>query len=40
MLDLEPQLWRKPRLEKFDAHRRKVLAFAKAYAEYDPATAQ
>lgn len=37
MLDIEPQLWRKPRPEKFDEQRRKVLAFAKQYEPFDPA---
>uniref|UniRef100_A0A6A7FR25 CWF19 protein 2 n=2 Tax=Hirondellea gigas TaxID=1518452 RepID=A0A6A7FR25_9CRUS len=38
MLDIEPQLWRKPRPEKFDEQRRKVLAFAKHYEEFDPSS--
>ncbi|XP_047737888.1 CWF19-like protein 2 [Hyalella azteca] len=36
MLDVEARLWRKPKLETFDQQRRKVIAFAKHYEQYDP----
>lgn len=35
MLDLENNLWRKPRKEKFDAQRRKVMEFSRWYKEFD-----
>lgn len=36
MLDLENNLWRKPRRENFDTQRRKVMEFSRWYKEFDP----
>lgn len=36
MLDVETNLWRKPRRENFDAQRRKVMQFSTWYKEFDP----
>ncbi|XP_069971916.1 CWF19-like protein 2 [Penaeus vannamei] len=36
MLDLETNLWRKPRKENFDQQRRKVMEFNSWYKEFDP----
>ncbi|KAK3869139.1 hypothetical protein Pcinc_025533 [Petrolisthes cinctipes] len=36
MLDLERNLWRKPRKENFDIQRRKVMEFSRWYKEFDP----
>lgn len=36
MLDLETNLWRKPRKENFDQQRRKVMEFSGWYKEFDP----
>ncbi|XP_063609512.1 CWF19-like protein 2 [Penaeus indicus] len=36
MLDLENNLWRKPRKENFDQQRRKVMEFGGWYKEFDP----
>lgn len=36
MLDLETNLWRKPRWENFDFQRRKVMEFGRWYKEFDP----
>jgi hypothetical protein len=35
MLDLEPQLWRKPHSERFEEQRQKVLKFAELWKPYD-----
>ncbi|KAK7067195.1 hypothetical protein SK128_003604, partial [Halocaridina rubra] len=35
MLDLETNMWRKPRKENFDAQRRKVMEFSRWYREFD-----
>lgn len=36
MMDLDNNLWRKPRKENFDAQRRKVMEFSRWYKEFDP----
>lgn len=36
MLDLENNLWRKPRRENFETQRRKVMEFSRWYKEFDP----
>ncbi len=35
MLELGPDLWRKPHRENFDAQREKVLKFAELWKPYD-----
>ncbi|XP_066943076.1 CWF19-like protein 2 isoform X2 [Macrobrachium rosenbergii] len=35
MLDLEPNMWRKPRKENFEVQRRKVMEFSRFYKEFD-----
>ncbi|KAJ1522720.1 hypothetical protein ONE63_001880 [Megalurothrips usitatus] len=35
MLELDHNVWRKPKLENFDQQRRKVLAFSKKWREFD-----
>lgn len=36
MLDVETNLWRKPRRENFDTQRRKVMQFSTWYKDFDP----
>lgn len=35
MLNLEPQLWRRPHKENFDSQRKKVLEFAEQWKLFD-----
>lgn len=35
MLDLDHNMWRKPRIENFDKQRRKVVDFSKKWREFD-----
>lgn len=35
MLNLEPQLWRRPHKENFDSQRKKVLEFAEQWKPFD-----
>ena len=35
MLDLEPRRWRKPRMEKFEEQRKKVLEFSEWWKDYN-----
>ncbi|XP_034949207.1 CWF19-like protein 2 [Chelonus insularis] len=38
MLDLGSSIWRKPRKQKFEQQKQKVLAFAETWKKYDPST--
>lgn len=35
MLDMDHNIWRKPRIENFDKQRRKVLDFSKKWRDFD-----